>query len=324
MSLSNHPDNTLPPLTMGNVISAGIQLYRSHFSQYFRIALTATLWALLPLLVIIPIVLFFATVQSYFNTLGLIIPAFIVLFFYTTAKYLAASAAIARLAFGDLTHQPETPQQATRYANARTWRFWLVSFLVSLLFFGVFLGLYILAGIIIGVFFASTGGMSMLLNPDLTQVGANPTPFLVAGLLVLVFIIVFLVFALWLSARLTIAELPLAIEPEVSGASKSIGRSWELTQKNAWRIASILFVTSLITLPLQLLIWAASSLFDGIIGAAFPPESVTFQLLSFLINVAFGLIGSIVLLPLWQSIKAVIYSDLRRRREGMGLQLRDS
>jgi hypothetical protein len=32
---------------------------------------------------------------------------------------------------------------------------------------------------------------------------------------------------------------------------------------------------------------------------------------------------SIVILPLWQIIKAVIYYDLRGRREGLGLQLRD-
>jgi hypothetical protein len=28
-------------------------------------------------------------------------------------------------------------------------------------------------------------------------------------------------------------------------------------------------------------------------------------------------------MPFWQSIKAVIYYDLRSRREGLGLQLRD-
>ncbi len=34
----------------------------------------------------------------------------------------------------------------------------------------------------------------------------------------------------------------------------------------------------------------------------------------------FGLF--IFLLPFWQTIKAVIYYDLRTRREGMGLELR--
>ncbi|BAZ86107.1 hypothetical protein NIES806_23170 [Dolichospermum compactum NIES-806] len=35
------------------------------------------------------------------------------------------------------------------------------------------------------------------------------------------------------------------------------------------------------------------------------------------------LIGGTFVMPFWQSIKAVIYYDLRSRREGLGLQLRD-
>jgi hypothetical protein len=30
------------------------------------------------------------------------------------------------------------------------------------------------------------------------------------------------------------------------------------------------------------------------------------------------------MMPFWQAIKAVIYYDLRSRREGLGLQVRDS
>ncbi|GFZ94066.1 hypothetical protein [Okeania sp. KiyG1] len=35
-----------------------------------------------------------------------------------------------------------------------------------------------------------------------------------------------------------------------------------------------------------------------------------------------GLLSNVFLLPFWQAIKAVVYYDLRTRREGMGLQLR--
>ena len=48
----------------------------------------------------------------------------------------------------------------------------------------------------------------------------------------------------------------------------------------------------------------------------------SFQLLSFLIGYAIGILGNIFLLPFWQAIKAVVYYDLRTRREGMGLELR--
>jgi hypothetical protein len=36
-----------------------------------------------------------------------------------------------------------------------------------------------------------------------------------------------------------------------------------------------------------------------------------------------GLVSGALFLPFWQAIKAVIYYDLRSRREGLGLQMRD-
>ncbi|WP_287239347.1 MULTISPECIES: hypothetical protein [unclassified Okeania] len=46
------------------------------------------------------------------------------------------------------------------------------------------------------------------------------------------------------------------------------------------------------------------------------------QFLSFLLGYAIGLLGNVFLLPFWQAIKAVVYYDLRTRREGIDLQLR--
>lgn len=33
--------------------------------------------------------------------------------------------------------------------------------------------------------------------------------------------------------------------------------------------------------------------------------------------------GGVLILPFWQTVKAVVYYDLRSRHEGLGLQLRD-
>lgn len=100
MDASSDPQNLIQPLSIGNAVSAGLRLYRSHFKQYIQVALTATLWVLLPLLLAVPLILFFATVQSYYALLALIVPAWLALLIYCIARYMADSAAIVRLAFG--------------------------------------------------------------------------------------------------------------------------------------------------------------------------------------------------------------------------------
>jgi Ca2+/Na+ antiporter len=52
--------------------------------------------------------------------------------------------------------------------------------------------------------------------------------------------------------------------------------------------------------------------------------SVIFTLLGlFGVGGLLALVLGSLIIPFWQSIKAVIYYDLRSRREGMGLELRD-
>ena len=44
---------TIPTLTMGDIVSTGFRLYRSNFRTYFVLALRATLWLLVPFLVLL-------------------------------------------------------------------------------------------------------------------------------------------------------------------------------------------------------------------------------------------------------------------------------
>jgi hypothetical protein len=46
-------------------------------------------------------------------------------------------------------------------------------------------------------------------------------------------------------------------------------------------------------------------------------------ILMFLLILALSFLSGAVIVPFWQTIKAVIYYDLRSRREGLGLKLRD-
>ncbi|MEB3882695.1 hypothetical protein [Lyngbya sp. CCY1209] len=104
----------------------------------------------------------------------------------------------------------------------------------------------------------------------------------------------------------------------------AIARSWELTSGSVFRIQGIILVAILVTFPVSLVVQVVSPIVQVIIVANFPPDSVAFNLLSFLLIIALSFISGALFLPFWQSIAAIIYYDLRTRREGLGLELRDS
>jgi hypothetical protein len=105
-------------------------------------------------------------------------------------------------------------------------------------------------------------------------------------------------------------------------ATSTIGRSWELTKGHAWRIFLILFVASLITLPMQIFLQIISFIVQGILEFT-PDNNPLLNSLLLLLFFAMFIGGSALVLPFWQSLKAVIYYDLRTRREGLGLKLRE-
>ncbi|NJR64286.1 MAG: DUF975 domain-containing protein [Leptolyngbyaceae cyanobacterium CRU_2_3] len=326
MDSSSNPQGSIQPLNVGNAVSAGLRLYSSHFQQYIMVAFIATLWILLPLVVAGLIILFFATVQNYYALLALMIPAWIALLVYCLAQYMAGAAAIVRLSFGELTQQPESTQQAKRFTQSRMWWFLLVALLMSLIYSGITVIFYILLVILLVVTIGAAGGLALFQSetPEAIaqQIFTNPSFLITLVLGFLGLLLVFLTIFCWFSARFSVADVPLALEPE-SNATRSLSRSWQLTQKNAWRVFSILFITGLITVPLQFLVQIVSSAVSAVIGALMPPETPTAFLLSTVVTYILSFAINILVLPLGQTIRAVIYYDLRSRREGLGLQLRD-
>lgn len=289
-SSHSQPRQPMKPLSVGNVVSAGLRLYRDHFKLYFGIAFQAYLWVLLPI--------------------------------YGWAKFSANSALISRLAFSSLNERPETVTQARRHINPRMWSFLFAGILMILILWAVMLGFSILLIIFSRVLGVEDIIWSFLSYPDLTAMGIS-------------LLLLLPIFIIWIAcictyiriySRLSIVELPLAIENNLNAAS-TIGRSWVLTKGFVLHLIGIFFVAYLITIPImffaQLLSWIVQ-----FVSAAILPDSGLFILLS-PIFIIFNLVLNIALLisiialphPFWQAIKAVIYYDLRNRREGMGLQL---
>lgn len=316
MPASQSSPNPIQPLSVGNVVSAGFRLYRSHLKLYFGIALQATLWQLVPIALLIPLPLLAVSGRINTSALGLIIPIWIVFFVYCLTESIANSAVILRLSFGEAVSQPESAQEARGYIKSRKWRFLLTYVLWFLLYMGFFILLYlsvlILGAISAVAIIAIFGG----------QAQQNPAAIAILALLGLIAIIAIFCLLIWFLCRLFIFDVPLAIESD-TGAVKTIARSWELTKGHVRRIFAIAILGFLITLPLQIPLQIAAVGIQETLAKFYPRQSPTFLALSYILSYLLGLVGGVFVLPLWQSIKAVVYSDLRSRREGLGLQLRN-
>jgi uncharacterized RDD family membrane protein YckC len=299
------------PLSIGNVVNVGLQIYRDQGPAYFKIALQATLWLLAPILLGLVGVALGLILELGAGLLVLLGLGWFVLLMYCLARYLAESALISRLTYAKLINQPESLAEARRFTSRRSWAFLWLYILLMLLYFGLLLGLFLALGILIAIVFAAFG-MSTLMT---SETGGAIS--LTIGLVLYVgSLIAILLLLLWLGMRLYfISEVPLAVEAITPGAA--IGRSWVLTKGNFWRVFWVAIVVTLILIPIQLLQQAAASTLQGMLAVVAAPESPAFTALVFLITMAMALLLGIIILPLWQSIEATLYYDLRSRREGL-------
>ncbi|HHP7232444.1 MAG TPA: DUF975 domain-containing protein [Xenococcaceae cyanobacterium] len=277
-------------LTVGNVVSAGLRIYRDRFAEYFRIALIGYFWVLVPI--------------------------------YGWAKFAAMNGLLARLAFREVIEKPETAKEARRYTKPRMWQFLGAGILAGLIIFsGVLVSYLVLAAVAIGVI--------AIISP--AQGNFDDSNLLVFGILgilaILIGIFLFFIVTTWLVSRYLVVELPIAVEDGV-GAGAAIGRSWNLTKGSVIRLQLIVFVAFLISLPISIVIQVASFVLQMIAAslAAAGNDTISslFAPLFILLIYALALASSALILPFWQAIKAVIYYDLRVRKEGLGMELEEN
>lgn len=268
----------MKPLSVGNVVSAGLRIYRDNFKKYYKLAFIGYLWILVPV--------------------------------YGWAKYSAMMGLLSRLAYVEVAEQPETVRDARRYTNGKMWEFLVAGLLTSLIFLGAAIAYTILlaiVGAIAGVIFSQ---------------GSNGILTIIGILLIVAAVFLFIFGFIWLISRLFLIELPLAIEEGVNAAS-TIGRSWQLTKGSVGRIQLVVFIAFLISLPIGLVINVVGTILQLAIGAGYETAgSGGLGILATLVYFLFILAAGALMIPFWQSIKALVYYDLRVRREGMGIDLR--
>jgi hypothetical protein len=229
---------------------------------------------------------------------------------YGWAKFMALSSLISRLAFGELVNQPESIPSGQRFVNSRLWEFLVAGVLLFLVGVGLVLGIVIIIFGILGLFWG------------LIFLDENSAAVLLLNLITLVTLIVVLLAWLWIIIRLYLVGAVLAIEENVDGVS-AISRSWQLTQGYGWRLLLIYFVGFLITIPAQIMLQVMTSFLQLVFSPFILDEYGLYALLYFVFLLAIIFSISAVILPFYQTLTSVIYYDLRSRREGLGLKLRD-
>ena len=264
----------MKPLSVGNVVSAGLRIYRDNFKKYFKLAFFGYLWIFVPI--------------------------------YGWAKFSAMMGLIARLAFKEVAEKPEAIKDAQRHIKPRMWDFFVAGILVSLIFSGAVIPYFIVLGIIaalIGTIAQGSSALSIIL------------------ILVIIAAILFFIFGLiWLISRLFLVELPLAVEENITSVN-TISRSWQLTKGSVGRIQLVVFLAFLISLPIGIAVQIFSFILQLMIGAGLE-NAPGFAGIGVLLYLVLLVASGALMIPFWQAIKAVIYYDLRLRREGMGIDLR--
>lgn len=232
---------------------------------------------------------------------------------YGWARGLMIFGQIGRLGFQEVLHQPETVPVALKKVEPRMWSF---------------LGIALLVGIIQVAINYGISAVSTVMMVPLVAIGAaGVAAGALSGLLIVLLQLVVIGAQTWFQARFWLYDLVIATETE-SDATSAITRSWELTSGSTMRVLFVLLVAYLVMSPIFLLT-IVPFLFTIPFWANFSPEmgfnpalgiALLIAFLAFMVLMFFAVI---LTMPFFQSIKAVLYYDLRSRREGLDIRFSD-
>jgi hypothetical protein len=297
-------------LTVGNVVNAALRLYGANFKRYLRLSIFAHLWLLLAIFILAVAIASSITLATNGGIIlsGGISLVSLAIFIYSLAKYCLELAVILRLCFDELIEQPESNREGRSQVSKKFWSFLIIFIGISIRLFLVYFGF--------GVLYFAIAIALVLIYGDPSNLGVIAST--VAGVMFLAFFMVATFISSRLVARWIVAELPLAVEPDFN-PSKSVKRSWELTKSSVNRIQAIITVAFLVTIPLEI----TALVITEFVQVAFE-GSASSNAIAFGVTVLFTLGVNVIVMPFWQAIKAVIYYDLRNRREGLDLELRST
>jgi len=143
-------------------------------------------------------------------------------------------------------------------------------------------------------------------------------------LLVLPLMLGFGAVAAWLAIKLMVA--PAAVVIEELGAFAAVRRSWELTRANWWRILGITLVVGILVSVITQVILIPASILPGILSGVVSPHGGSGQNAG--LAVAMGIVTAVlgalvgaVGYAFQTSVMALLYMDLRMRKDGLDIAL---
>jgi hypothetical protein len=303
-------------LSIGNVVTTSITLYKSNFKRYFQVSLRATGWLLAILLVILIAGLIGVGLYAATNYWLVLIPVVVGGIFgtlYCSAKYATDRAVICRLAYQELIDAPETVTVATQKLIPQTWGFLRLTWLISLYFSLIVIVVYIV--LIIAVVIVAAIVMYGLKLTAESPLAIIIISLAMIGAILLVFGILIRYYAYWF-----IAELPLAVE-QTKSANASIARSKQLISTAVGRVILIVTIAFLMMIPINTLGNGPSLIGQVMVSASTDLATQTIGGALILGGLLLNLLSELFIMPFWQIIKSIVYYDLRNRREGGDLTI---
>ncbi|WP_432572815.1 glycerophosphoryl diester phosphodiesterase membrane domain-containing protein [Kineococcus sp. SYSU DK005] len=157
-------------------------------------------------------------------------------------------------------------------------------------------------------------GVLVLVLADAGAAVASGVVLLLAGLLAWV------ATGLWLWAKWSMAAPALLLEG--LSVRRSLGRSWRLTRGSTWRVLGVLLLTSVVVLVVVAAVQTPFALLGSLVMALLDGGSVTVSVAaSQAVSTLGSVLGSVVAYPFLASVTALLYVDLRVRREGLDVEL---
>lgn len=129
----------------------------------------------------------------------------------------------------------------------------------------------------------------------------------------------------YLSIKFSVASPAMVLEN--LGVFASIGRSWSLTRGNFWRLFGINMLTSIIISVVSGVFGGITSVigaFSTIVASSSTNDFMGALSITFIIYMVMTAISLLITLPFSSSVNALLYIDLRMRKEGLDVELRNA
>ncbi|WP_285726261.1 glycerophosphoryl diester phosphodiesterase membrane domain-containing protein [Psychromicrobium xiongbiense] len=130
--------------------------------------------------------------------------------------------------------------------------------------------------------------------------------------------------AVWVGNKIALAPAVMAVEG--AGVGQALRRSWRLTDRNFWRVLGMLLLAGLIASVIGSIVTTPLSLVLGLLTPVVAPSmdtsgAVTAALALQAMNIAIASLVSAITSAFQTGVLALLYADLRIRKEGLDLQL---